>query len=140
MLNKLIKLLSEYNTNGRYFELDFVSNYDISIKINNIDDNIIENNPLVKLNGIIFKMIVEENPSLEEVDLVDDLKKPWLKVNKEKIIPPFKKFLGILLRQIETGIYGKECKELITKEKYLYLKSAEYSVEKKDMVNLEQLK
>lgn len=133
MLNKLIELLSEYNDKGRYFELDFVSNYDISIKINNIDDDIIENNPLVKLNGIIFKMIEEENPLLEKVELVDDFKKPWLKVNKEKIIPPFKKLLGILFRQIDTGIYGEECKKFLTKEKYPYLKSAEYNIEDQDI-------
>lgn len=140
MLNKLIELLSEYNTNGRYFELDFVSNEKIFKQMNSQSRDIIDNNPLVKLNGIIYKMIADENPSLEEVGLVDDLKKPWLKVNKEKIIPPFKKLLGILLRQIGTGIYGEECKEFLTKEKYLYLKSAEYSVGEKNIVNLEQLK
>lgn len=136
MLNKLIELLSEYNTNGRYFELDFVSNEKIFKQMNSQSRDIIDNNPLVKLNGIIYKMIADENPSLEEVDLVDDLKKPWLKVNKEKIIPPFKKLLGILLRQIETGVYGKECKEFITKEKYPYLKSAEHNIEDQDIANL----
>ncbi len=118
MLNKLIELLSEYNVKGRYFELDFVSNENIFEQMNSCGRDIIDNNPLVKLNGIIYKMIVDENPSLEEVDLVDDFKKPWLKVNKEKIIPPFKKLLGILLKQIGTGIYGEECKEFLTKEKY----------------------
>ena len=78
MLNKLIELFSKYNISGRYFELDFVSNDNIFKKMNNQCDDSIEINPLIRLNGIIHKSLIDENPALKKIESECDLKEPWL--------------------------------------------------------------
>jgi hypothetical protein len=46
--------------------------------MNNQCDDSIEINPLIRLNGIIHKSLIDENPALKKIESECDLKEPWL--------------------------------------------------------------
>lgn len=136
MLIKLIKLIAQFAINGRYFELNFITKKEIFEKTNS-GKRIIDysNAPIIKMNIILHNYVIKDHPSLANIMNFDDLNNPWLEANRLYIIPPFKKFTGVLARQFSLGILGDEAKECISKDKYSYLNLKDYKVEDKDLDN-----
>lgn len=132
----LIKLLSNFNINGRYFELDLITSDKIFKEIKGKQKMDFSNAPIIKLSNIIYNYLVRNDPELLNRDNLDDLNDPWLKTNKEIIVPSIKMFLRILIRQFEIGILGNQAMDFILKEKYSYFRTEEYKIKGKDIDNL----
>lgn len=134
-LIKLIKLLTNFSKSGRYFELDFITKKEIFKQRNGKRIIDYSNAPIIKMKILVHNYVIKDYPSLANTNNFDDLNNPWLEANRLYIIPPFKKFTGVLARQFSLGILGDEAKECISKDKHSYLNSKDYKVEDEDLDN-----
>ena len=135
MLIKLIKLIAQFAINGRYFELNFITKKEIFEKTNGGKRGInYSNAPIFKMNILVHNYIIKDHPfSADEINF-DGADNLWVEANEKYIIPPLKKFIGILTRQFVFGILGNEavnCRSFNTIRRYAYLK--DYKVEDKDL-------
>jgi len=135
ILIKLIKYITDFALKDRYFELD----YDIreqrngktngnNKKINNTKDSV------AKMNELVHSFVKKDHPSLADKWFFGDPNNLWREANRLHIIPPLKKFVGILARQFIFGILGNEaikCRSINTIRRYAYLK--DYKIEDKDL-------
>ena len=135
ILIKLIKLISEFAINDRYFELDFSAREQIFEKlIGNKKGINYSNAPLVKMSILLHSFVVKDYPSLVNERNFNGLINPYSKENRLHIIPPLKKFIGALARQLSFGILGNEAKKfkcINAIKRYAYLK--DYKVEDSDL-------
>jgi len=135
MLIKLIKLIAQFAINDRYFELNFITKKEIFKKTNS-GKRIIDysNAPIIKMNILVHNYVKKDHPSLADKMNFDDPNNPWVEANRLYIIPPLKKFIGVLARQFVFGILGDEaikCRSINTIKRYAYLK--DYKVEDNDL-------
>jgi len=134
-LIKLIKLLTKFNKGGRYFELDFITKKEVFQQMNGKRIIDYSNAPIIKMKTLVYNYIIKDHPFLLNRDNFNDINNPWMGANRLYIIPPLKKFTGILVRQFSLGILGDEAKECISKDEYSYMNSKDYKVEDKDLDN-----
>ena len=137
MLIKLIKLITQFAINGRYFELNFSTKKEIFKKTNSGKRRIdYSNAPIINMNILVHNYVIRNHPSLANIMNFEDPNNPWVEANRLYIIPPLKKFIGALARQFSLGILGDEaikCRSINTIKRYAYLK--DYKVGDKDFDN-----
>jgi len=135
ILIKLIKLISQFAMGDRYFELNYAMRDQIYEKANENKREInISKDTIAVMNELVHNYVKKDHPFSADEIIFDGADNLWVEANKKYIIPPLKKFIGILTRQFSLGILGDEaikCRSINTIKRYAYLK--DYKVEDKDL-------
>jgi len=137
ILIKLTKLLSRFAMGDRYFELNYAMRDQLYEKDNGFKKEIHPSKDTIAImNELVHNYVRKDHPSSADEINFDGTNNLWVEANRKYIIPPLKKFIGILSRQFIFGILGAEatkCRSINTLKKYAYLK--DYKVEDSDLEN-----
>ncbi|MBU4348977.1 hypothetical protein KJ830_10890 [bacterium] len=110
-LLSLLEIFSDYARQGRYYELNMITEsnksvYSAKIKFDNIILSFIQ-----KDKALSNEWNKEENNSSED-DFLNDIDGVWSKVVKENIFPILKNYFETLYRQFSYGLLGEKAVEV----------------------------
>jgi hypothetical protein len=110
-LLSLLKLFSDYSRQGRYYELNMITESNKSVySAKNEFDKIIFS--FIQKDKALSNEWNKEKSNFIEDEFIDNIDNVWSKVVKENIFPTLKNYFEVLYRQLSYGLLGEKAIEV----------------------------
>jgi hypothetical protein len=110
-LSSLLKLFSDYSRQGRYYELNMITESNKSVySAKNEFDKIIFS--FIQKDKALSNEWNKEESNFIEDEFIDNIDNVWSKVVKENIFTTLKNYFEILYRQFSYGLLGEKAIEV----------------------------